>query len=365
METHSHTAGATPRRAAHSARIAALMATILAFAAAFDLVDPEIAVEACAILFALAFAFFALIRSGLSRGFSDPGLLTEQVAAIFLFLAYLAWRVEHLGAIVMLLYPAAMAGALFHLSRARLIALAALAVAALAIALLAIAARAPALAPAAIWMHLLALTGVLALLVSASGYVARLRAGIGEVVRSQHEKSIAAVDGASRDPLTGVHSRRHMLDALEREIARVGRTVKPLSVVRIDIDRFRDINQTFGYAAGDAALVRFAAAAQAIARDADTLGRVGGKEFLLLMPDTDLAGAAIGAERLRAEIARTAPDPGAEPRLSCSIGIAQYAADETPAAVLARAEAGLNYAKAAGRNRVVAADGSDLTSAAA
>jgi diguanylate cyclase (GGDEF)-like protein len=147
------------------------------------------------------------------------------------------------------------------------------------------------------------------------------------------------------------------MEALEREIARAERIGKPLSIARIDLDWLGSVNQAHGHATGDIALKRFTAAAAGALRDVDILGRYGGKEFLALMPDTALQGAIIAAERIRAAVSREPlPEVRGRRHLSCTLGIAEYRKGENTRLVIARAEAGLNYAKAAGRDRVVALD---------
>ena len=117
-----------------------------------------------------------------------------------------------------------------------------------------------------------------------------------------------ANERASRDALTGVYHQQHLMDALEREIARAERIGKPLSRgARRSGLAGACINETHGQIAGDIALRRFTAAASEALRDVDVLGRYGGKEFIAIMPDTDLKGAVIAAERLRTAVAPRTP----------------------------------------------------------
>jgi diguanylate cyclase (GGDEF)-like protein len=189
----------------------------------------------------------------------------------------------------------------------------------------------------------------------AAGTVQRLRAHLAEAHGRLHDLAEEARDKASRDALTGAFHRHHLMEALEREVSRAERVGKPLSVARVDVDRFREVNERFGHDAGDAVLKRFAAVAQRAIRDVDVFGRYGGKEFLLIMPDTDLQGALIAAGRLRGALEREPfPELRGERRVTCTIGLSQHGKGEIPARVLGRAEAGLNYGKAAGRDRVIA-----------
>ncbi|HUN68485.1 MAG TPA: GGDEF domain-containing protein, partial [Burkholderiales bacterium] len=178
-----------------------------------------------------------------------------------------------------------------------------------------------------------------------------------EAHRRLHELAAQADDRASRDTLTGVYHHRHLMEALEREIARTERIGKPLAIARVDLDWLGSVNQAHGHGAGDIALKRFTEAAAGALRDVDVFGRYGGKEFLVIMPDTDLKGAVVAAQRIRAAVAREPlPEVGGRRHLSCTLGVAAHRKGENSRLVIGRAEAGLNLAKAAGRDRVVAMD---------
>lgn len=343
------------RRASLGAGAALIMALVLALAAVLELIEPEVAVEGCAALAALVVAFYAVLRSGRTLGYPDPSLATAQLGIVFLLLAYLTYRSEDPPGAVAVLYLVAMLYGVLRLAPARLYALAALALVAHGTALFMLIDHGHRLAQAAVWTQFGALALALGWFAFAAGIVHRLRGRLAEARRSLHELAEKARDQASRDALTGAYHRRHLLEALEREAARADRAGKPLCVARLDLDRFRSVNETFGHAAGDGVLARFAGVAQRVIRDVDVFGRYGGKEFLLVMPDTDLAGALIAGDRLRTEVElERFPEVGAARRITCSCGLAQYRKAEDLSRLLARAEAGLNYAMAAGRNRVIA-----------
>ncbi|MCD6059737.1 MAG: hypothetical protein K0S16_48 [Moraxellaceae bacterium] len=169
----------------------------------------------------------------------------------------------------------------------------------------------------------------------------------------------AGIHAMSRtDPLTGIHNRRSILELLEKEIARTKRHGPPLSVVILDLDHFKKINDTWGHPTGDRVLQAASALLQATIRQCDAIGRYGGEEFLLLLPDTTLEGARVLAERCReklAEVKMTA-DSGEEFGISGSFGLAcneQYFEFEAGVLIKAADEA-LYRAKAGGRNRVEA-----------
>ena len=154
---------------------------------------------------------------------------------------------------------------------------------------------------------------------------------------------------ALTDQLTGLVNRRGMEAAIAREVARARRAQSTVSVLIADIDHFKRINDTLGHAAGDSVLRRTARCMAGAVRSSDVVARWGGEEFLVLLPDTPLAGARVCAENVRAKIAESISVPCA---VTISIGAAEIALDEPPDAALARADACLSEAKAGGRNRV-------------
>jgi diguanylate cyclase (GGDEF)-like protein len=162
---------------------------------------------------------------------------------------------------------------------------------------------------------------------------------------------------ATSDPLTGAFNRRTLEGELERAIAWSRRHGSPLGVAVLDLDHFKRINDQCGHDVGDRVLVDFAALVQAHVRAEDRLFRMGGEEFLLLLPDMAPEALHAVAEALRRTVAEHLSD-GARP-VTVSIGAAMLAAGESRRAWLARADAALYRAKAAGRDRVVLADAAD------
>jgi diguanylate cyclase (GGDEF)-like protein/PAS domain S-box-containing protein len=162
---------------------------------------------------------------------------------------------------------------------------------------------------------------------------------------------------AETDPLTGLANRRRFFNALRLAGERVARKGDHSSVLMLDLDRFKAVNDRYGHAVGDAVLRSFAAILRAALRSSDLAGRVGGEEFAVLLPHTDLAGAVLLAERIRHAVAAYCRVPEhPELRMTVSIGVSELLPeDPSPEAALARADAALYAAKQAGRNRVMAA----------
>jgi len=162
-------------------------------------------------------------------------------------------------------------------------------------------------------------------------------------------------DLSNTDPLTGVRNRRSLLPLVRAEIARVRRLGGALSVLMLDIDHFKRINDSFGHDVGDAVIRRTTEICRHLSRDIDTVGRLGGEEFALLLPGTSLYQARSVAERIRSEMERTSfCDRSACPfQITVSIGVAELApTDQDERDLLNRADTALYRAKQSGRNRV-------------
>ncbi|MBX9812028.1 MAG: diguanylate cyclase [Burkholderiales bacterium] len=211
---------------------------------------------------------------------------------------------------------------------------------------------------------LLSFSGVMliALVFGARIYVLRAR---------QHRQSIEATNAslnelnehlnriARTDSLTDCANRRHFQACLETELVRAGRYGRECSLLLIDIDFFKQINDRHGHATGDEALRHFVQIVRQQLRSQDELGRLGGEEFAVLLPETGLANAIAAAERIRCAV-EAAPlrFGGVQIPLTASFGVACWKSPaESADALLQRADTALYAAKSGGRNRVASADG--------
>ena len=163
-------------------------------------------------------------------------------------------------------------------------------------------------------------------------------------------------DLATRDPLTGALNRRAFLERAESALERCSRDGAPLSFVIVDLDHFKNVNDTWGHAAGDEVLKTLAETCRSVLRPADAFGRFGGEEFVALLPDADADDAADIAERLRrlteeSEIAT----PEGVIRVTLSAGYTTALPGDTPDDLVRRADAALYESKRSGRNRVTRA----------
>lgn len=172
--------------------------------------------------------------------------------------------------------------------------------------------------------------------------------------RSQTDANTQLAARSETDPLTGLGNRSALDRAFEREKARWERTGHPVSVILLDLDHFKRINDHYGHEAGDTILVELARLTVARLRPMDVAFRIGGEEFLIVLPDTDAAGAATLAENLRALIASRAMRMcRAEIHVTFSAGVAELGRDGTDWPQLYRCADDRLYAcKAEGRNRI-------------
>ena len=189
----------------------------------------------------------------------------------------------------------------------------------------------------------------------------RLRVRAGRRIISMQEQLVAAHEHlrqeANLDPLTRILNRRAIMSILGRDLARSTREGSALAVLMIDLDHFKLINDNHGHAGGDAVLCATSRRMGEALRAYDALARLGGEEFLAVVPGCDAKGAMSVAERIRRSVAN---DPvlmpsGNSVHASCSVGAAVFnpSIHQTPEALLMAADAALYQAKNAGRNRVV------------
>lgn len=163
-----------------------------------------------------------------------------------------------------------------------------------------------------------------------------------------HQSRLAL--SASVDGLTGVWNRARIDQFLADEIARARRYGTPFSVILMDIDHFKLVNDTHGHGVGDSVLRQFASVLRENVRSVDRVGRLGGEEFLIVLPETDYLHAQAAARTLRQRINGFEFDT--VQRKTASFGVTQYNGDETPGAILERVDRALYKAKQNGRDRI-------------
>jgi diguanylate cyclase (GGDEF)-like protein/PAS domain S-box-containing protein len=179
-----------------------------------------------------------------------------------------------------------------------------------------------------------------------------------EDISSRKEMERELILQANHDPLTGLGNRRTLAEELEKEVGRAARYSRPLSLLMIDIDHFKRVNDEYGHQAGDKVLVELAKIFELAIRMADTAGRYGGEEFLILLPELEHKQAVLLAERIRLEVESHAiRAEGKVINVSVSIGVSSYPEHGVEAEKLIQASDNAMYkAKNNGRNQTASAD---------
>jgi len=165
----------------------------------------------------------------------------------------------------------------------------------------------------------------------------------------------AAIETALRDPLTGAGNRVSMDHTLNRELRLAQRHNLPLSILMIDIDKFKNINDTFGHQTGDEILRHVASTIKNAVRETDMVFRYGGEEFVVLLSDTDIIGSKVIAERIRQHVEDSITEHNdTQVKATVSIGCATRQSNDNVSSLFERADKALYCAKHNGRNQVIA-----------
>lgn len=189
-----------------------------------------------------------------------------------------------------------------------------------------------------------------------NGMVAQLRAGREQLAEANavlRDQNAELEQLSMTDALTELFNRRYLMKEFDKEVSRAGRHERTLGVLMIDVDRFKQYNDTYGHLAGDTVLSGMGRVIKDAVREPDIPARFGGEEFIVLLPDCDLQGAIDAAERIRTRLAEEVFEGR---KITVSIGAAEFPTHgESPKAVIGSADAALYEAKDSGRDRVVAA----------
>jgi len=322
-----------------------------------------------AVALVINLGFFFAIRSGYTRRFADPNLMLQQIGIAGLLALVIGYYVvdEAMVIVLMLFFTAFFFGMFSFTTRQYLTMTAA---AALGYGIMLLLKYDPAQRTSAAFhlelLHFMILMMVLLWMSLVGGYLAGLRSSL-----SQKKDALATAlarlkELASRDELTGLYNRRHLMETLEQQQERAKRHGEPFALCILDLDLFKRINDTHGHGVGDEALRGFSERIRTHMRRMDiigrgkidsTFGRYGGEEFLLLLPYAEGPGARACMERLRAAMhADPFPTTAGPLTMTFSAGIAQYRKGESIGEVINRADEALYRAKTSGRDRVECAE---------
>lgn len=303
-------------------------------------------------------SFFALIRSGLNKRFHDPALTIPQMTVALLLVTAMLYFAGSARGVMSMLYLVTFTFGLFRLTTRDFLWLSAFTLLCYAAMIATLLLRHPAASdPESLLMELVVVATVLPWFAFVGGYISRLRERLNRANNRLEEALDTIGHLAIYDELTQVYNRRHLLEILEQQKELADRGGWRFAVALIDLDHFKQVNDTLGHLAGDDVLAGVAGAIKNTLRSVDAMARYGGEEFVLVLSNADLDGARQAADRVHRRIAQaTFEELGAQLRITVSIGVTAYAPAEELASVLARVDHALYEAKAAGRNCTRAAD---------
>lgn len=297
---------------------------------------------------------YIVFRTGLNLRFADPSLTSLQMCIAILVVMYGMYYANEARGLLLLVYILVFIFGIFRLNirQFMFISVFSLLTYGIDIILLHI------FHPYKVNFHIESLQwGILSLVLIAfsivAGYISSIRQNL-STSRAELQKAVSIIrEMAIRDDLTGFFNRRHLMELIEYERNRCGRTGSVFSLAMLDIDRFKSINDKYGHQAGDQALKTFAAIIRKAMRSSDFCGRYGGEEFLIVLTQTSTDGAKVFAERLRQLIEKNVfAELGDDIRVTASLGLAQYRLTEEIEKTIHRADTALYEAKRKGRNRV-------------
>jgi diguanylate cyclase len=338
-----------------TALIYAVCIGLMAYGARQGIFDPaQIGVLG---LFCVLFtvAFYVIVRAGWNLRFSEPTLATPQtvVAQTLIAGAYAVGGEIHGGTII--LHALVMVFGMFNMKvrSARLVSFYTIVL--VGVVMVWRTHTDPQVyVPNREWIYFVLVATVLPAISQLSAQLTNMRVRL-KTQKEALERALTHIQKmATHDELTGLANRRHMLAQLSEHAQRFARGGTPFYIAMVDLDHFKHVNDNHGHAIGDEALRVFAHQARAVLRNTDVVGRWGGEEFLLLLPETPPGEPTIGIERLRAHLSAlqvcvTVP----ELRIAFSAGFARYRDNEAIDQTIERADRALYTAKSAGRNRTI------------
>ncbi len=310
-----------------------------------------------AMLLTLGFVglFYAAFRTNLNLRFRDPSLTLPQIVAATLVILYVLSQSQSGHGVLAMIYVMPFLFGVFRLTTQQLLGLTAFVAVSYALIIRFQWGVEIETDPHAFHLKLLnwiVLTTVLAYFSVMGGYISRMRRNLTES-KASLEAALQRIQGmAARDELTGVYNRRSLVDILKQQKSRVDRYGKTFSVLMIDLDHFKRVNDTYGHHAGDVVLKSFARAAAASLRGNDVFGRYGGEEFLVIVEQTTLDQSSVVAGRL-CDLARKLvfDELASGLRITVSIGGTEYRPQEAWEVTVDRADKALYRAKQGGRDR--------------
>lgn len=296
---------------------------------------------------------YGTVRLGWTLRSSDPALTIWQMSFASLLATWSYAMFDQIRGALIAVQMAVVVFGTFNLRRRALLQFSAAVLVTMGATMWAMNHWHPQLFPAPVeWVHFMVLLGLQPSAVVMGSHFAAMRAQM-KRQRADLEAAVLRIqDMASRDVLTGLYNRRHALDLLDHLGKTRERLPSPCTLVLVDLDHFKLVNDSFGHGVGDDVLKVFASQAQEVLRGSEMIARWGGEEFLLILPNTEVNGALVALERLRMAL-QTRPVSMAQPqlRINFSSGLAELKSGEPADHAIQRADVALYQSKATGRGR--------------
>lgn len=319
---------------------------------AFDPATPHVAIFT--LLFSANLIIYIMIRSGFSERLRDPSLTMLQMATGILAVTAILYFSRELRGAMLSIYLMIMTFGVISLDRRRLLLMAIFIQACFSLLLIGEGILAPRQVIFSYQLgHWFILALVLGSFVYVGGYIHNLQVRVREQRQHLQEANDRLAAIAVRDELTGLYNRRFFMDRLEEEMSLASRSGSSLHLAIIDLDHFKQVNDTYGHPAGDEVIRRFSAVASVGLRRSDILARYGGEEFVVLFPHVSTAACVAALNRLREEFSTQKYLFADELRNTFSAGVVQYQQNESAPNFARRADEALYKAKHQGRNCVV------------
>lgn len=297
---------------------------------------------------------YIIFRSGLNLKFSDPSLTIIQMCAAIMLTMYGMYYANEARGILLLVYVLILLFGIYKLNTRNFLYVSAFTLLTYGIDIALLSHFRPDRVNLNVeYLQWLVLSLVLVAFSIIGGHISSLRRKL-RISRAELEKSLNVIKELSiRDELTGAFNRRHLMELLEYEYHRMSRGGPRFSVGMLDIDHFKEINDTHGHLVGDEVLKVVSELIGKSLRSADFFGRYGGEEFLIVMTQTNLNGAVMCAERVRSTIQNHRfSNLGSDFKITVSVGVAEFMERDNIQTIIERADKSLYRAKGSGRNCV-------------
>lgn len=315
------------------------------------------------VLLASQLVFYFLIRFNLNLRFDDPSMTMAQIIIALLWCFILIAAAREIRGVLLTVFMVTLLFGIFALNKRQFMIVALMAFVGYTGLVLVEQVTDPGLFSDGYYMlSVMIFGGVLLWTTLFGSYVSNLRYKLSARNEELQEALERIQELADHDDLTGLYNRRYIMESLRREIARHKRHDSTFSVILIDLDNFKEVNDNFGHSAGDRLLREFGRCTEKALRGMDIVGstngaetefaRYGGEEFIVILPDTGIEGALQAAERLRSQQEQLLQQHRTVPHVTLSAGVAEYVAGESIESLLRRVDHALYEAKHGGRNRV-------------